>query len=177
MNKQVGTQGGSQTTLVQVLPALYIGMYVVGGLASYFLVIKPLLEKLGIKKDKVDKANDEMMDITLNQAFWSPYWYKQNGGATISDDLAEAYAHHLYCAMFNGFYENCGNTWIGGGWGTAEGEIGSTFAQIGSKGNLSKVVEAYFDKFQDDLKVDLQDELNSTDFNKSVTEKISQYPS
>jgi hypothetical protein len=177
MSKQVGTQGGSPTTLVQILPALYIGMYVVGGLASYFLVVKPLLEKLGIKKDKEDKANDEMMDITLNQGFWSPYWYKQNGGATISDDLAGAYAHSLYCAMFSGFYENCGNTWIGGGWGTAEGEIGSTFAQIGSKGNVSKVVEAYYEMFQDDLKSDLRSELNSTDFNVSVTEKISQYPS
>ena len=178
MSKQ--TQGGSPTTLVQILPALYIGMYIVGGVAGYFLVVKPLLEKLGIKKDKEDKAHDQMQEITLSQGFWSPYWYKTNGGATISDSLASAYAQNLYCSMFSGYYIGCGTQGflgIGGGWGTDEGAIGSVFASIGSKGNLSKVVEAYQNDFNSDLKSDLDDELSTKDFNTYVTSKISEYPS
>lgn len=143
---------------------------VVGGV--YFLVARPLMKKLNILQDKEDKELSKINDLMKKQPFWNGSWYKTNGGATLSDQDASMFAQKLIKAMgsTSGWYNPYS-------WGTDEEVIYGVFRSLGSKGNISKVVEAYAIKSNfRDLYTDLESELDNEDLSQ-VAQKISVYGS
>jgi hypothetical protein len=137
---------------------------VVGGV--YFLVARPIMKKLNILEDKEDKEMDKINDNVKSQPFWTPNFYKKFGGDTISSTEAVNFANTLYRATRGGIT----------GWGTDEEAIFGVFNSLGSKGNISKVVEAYQIKHNSDLYTTLVDELDNEDMFE-IAQKISLYAS
>ena len=62
------------------------------------------------------------------------------------------------------------------GWGTDEAKILGVFGSLGSKGNISKVAEAYNIRHNADLLAHLEDELDTEDL-LGIAQKISVYSS
>lgn len=169
-----------EMTLVDYMPIIYMLGTPIVLAGIYFVVVNPILKRLGIKDSAEDKEYQKIQDDVSAGSFWSPTYYKQNGGATISSSYADVYAQRLYCSMFSGYWKGCGTQGflgIGGGWGTDESAIGSVFQQLGSKGNISLVAERYAQVYNSDLYNDLDSELNTEDFAEYVSNKISKYPS
>ena len=99
------------------------------------------------------------------QPFWTANYYKSYGGDTIDQTEASNYANTLFQAMKGGF-----------GWGTDEASIMGVFSSLGSKGNISKVNEAYNIRYNADLLSHLEDELDVEDL-LGIAQKISVYAS
>tara|TARA_R110002153_G_scaffold240474_8_gene395118 strand:+ start:1927 stop:2433 length:507 start_codon:yes stop_codon:yes gene_type:complete len=130
-----------------------------------FYFRKKLLQKVGIFKTKEDEAGEETWNIIRKQPFWTNNYYKTYGGDTITSVESSEYAKNLYEAMKGGL-----------GWGTDEESIFGAFSSLGSKGNISKVAEAYNIRYKADLLNHLEDELD-TDDKLEVATKISMYSS
>ena len=146
-----------------------IGIPVVLG-GMYFLVYKPVLQKLNIFKTKEDEAGEETWNNIRKQPFWTNNYYKTYGGDTITSVESSEYAKNLYEAMKGG------GVWYDLGAGTDEEGIFGVFSSLGSKGNISKVAEAYNIRYKADLLNHLEDELD-TDDKLEVATKISMYSS
>ena len=166
-NQQGGQQGQGGGLLGAIPPTAWfyiIGIPMVLG-ASYFLLFRPVLKKLNIIKTKEDELAEKIWKEVKLQPFWTANYYKSYGGDTISSQEASDYAQTLNTAMKGGL-----------GWGTNEDSIVGVFSALGSKGNISKVVEAYNISNQADLLAHLEDELAIEDLNEIAT-KISIYAS
>ena len=144
-----------------------IGIPVVLG-GMYFLVYKPVLQKLNIFKTKEDEAGEETWNIIRKQPFWTNNYYKSYGGDTITSQESGDYAKALYEAMKGGGWDM--------GWGTDEAKIFGVFSSLGSKGNISKVAEAYNISYKADLLNHIEEELDTED-KLEVATKISMYTS
>ena len=143
--------------------------WIVGGLVigipllAYFGIYRPIMKKLGIIEGADGKALTKVVDQMKGAGFWSPSWYKQNGGDTITDEEASIFAEKINDS-FGVFNDD-------------EEQIYGVFATLGSKGNISKVAEAYSIKYNfRDLYTDLEDYLN-TDELANIAQKISLYGS
>jgi len=154
---------GGQIGMILALP-------VVLGLGIYFGVYRPILQKMNVLKTKDDKETEKLVDDVKSQPFWTPNYYKQQGGHTISMMDATNYARTLDKAMHGWFN---GNVF---GYGTDEDAIYGVFNALGTKGNISMVVEAYMSMYNVDLYADLASELSDTDM-LEVAQKISLYGS
>tara|TARA_R110000751_G_scaffold91334_1_gene179348 strand:- start:43 stop:606 length:564 start_codon:yes stop_codon:yes gene_type:complete len=162
-------QMGASTS---VIPAgawlLLIGVPIaIGG--AYFLLIKPLLNKLGGQSD-ADKAAEQLNDKVKSQPYWSGAYYKsgQGRGATLQPHQAGRMAQKLY---------DCMHGWTlttPFGIGTDETCITGVFNLLGSKGNISIVSEQYALMYNLELYADMESELEDTEMF-AVTQKISQY--
>jgi hypothetical protein len=137
---------------------------VIGG--AYFLVYRPILKKLNVIKTKEDEAAEQVWNKIRLQPFWTANFYKGYGGDTITSQEAINYADTLYSAMKGGFF----------GMGTDESAIFGVFGALGSKGNISKVAEAYNIKYKADLLNHIEEELDTDDLIEVGT-KISVYSS
>ena len=167
MSNQQGGQQGGGGMLGAIPPQAWfyiIGIPMVLG-ASYFLFMRPVLRKLNILKTNEDKLAEKIWKEVKLQPFWTANYYKSYGGDTISSQEASDYAKQLNTAMKGGL-----------GWGTNEEAIVGVFSALGSKGNISKVVEAYNISNQADLLAHLEDELSIEELNEIAT-KISIYAS
>lgn len=115
---------------------IVVGVLVVGGvLASYFFVIKPILEGVGIKETKYDKALPKMKGF-------DPNFYKSNlSKVTISTSQAQKIA---------------GDIFMSSGWATSslfgfsfiplnddEERLHNAISRAGSEYNLSKVADLF----------------------------------
>ena len=164
INTPLGQQKVSPMSLIPPQAWFYIiGIPVVVGV-GYFALYKPLMKKLGIMQSLEEKELEKINEDVEKQPFWAPTYYKNHGGATINNAESSAFAKTLYDATDGG--------WTG--WGTDEDAIYGVFRVLGSKGNISKVSEAYFIKYNDDLLANLKDELNTEDFGQ-VSQIISTY--
>lgn len=138
------------SALGMIPPQVYlyvIGIPVVVGVA-YFGVVRPILKSVGVFKTPESKEMEKVNDSMWVGKYWSPIWHTINGGVTLSDYQARNYAKTLYDA-----------TW---GWGTDEEAIYGVFEQLGSKGNVSKVAEAYARSYDNaSLMETLKSELDS----------------
>lgn len=122
---------GKPSALGMIPPQVYIyiiGIPVLVGVA-YFGVIRPILKKTGVIDTPESKEMDLVNDKLWVGGYWNPKWYVNNGGANIDDNMAKRYAETVYDAIW--------------GWGTDEEAIYGVFERLGSKGNISKVAEAY----------------------------------
>jgi len=168
------TGNNKQSALAMLPPQAWlyiIGVPIVVG-SVYFLVVKPILKATNVLKDKHDEEIDKINDKVKKQPFWNGSWYKTYGGATLSDQDASMFAKKLIDAM--GSTSGWANP---NSWGTDEETIYGVFASLGSKGNISKVVEAYaISSNYKDLYTDLEAELDNEDLNQ-VFQKISMYGS
>jgi hypothetical protein len=169
-----------EMTIMDYMPIIYMLGTPIVLAGVYFVVVNPILKRLGIKDSAEDKAYEKINEDVSAGAFWSPTYYKQNGGATISSSYADVYAQRLYCSMFSGYWSGCGTQGflgIGGGWGTDESAIAGVFEALGSKGNISLVAERYNEVYDSNLQADLESELDEQEFGRYVSNKISKYPS
>ena len=155
--------GEREMTLVDYMPLVYLlgTPILLGGV--YFIMVKPILERLGLKDSAEDKELQKVADDVKSQNYWSPTYYKLYGGDTISNSYADMYAERLEEAV--------------DGWGTDESAIAGVFNALGSKGNVSLVAERYNMLFNDDLLGDLEGDLSDEDFATYVGNPISKYPS
>ena len=155
-------QGGGMPSW---MPVLYLlGTPIMLGL-GYLFVINPLLKKLGLKPDAEDKELEKLREEVLVSPIWTPQFYQNNGGNTLTYNMAQVYAERLYDAMEGG--------WTG--WGTDENAIAGVFNELGSTGNVSIVSEAYQEMYGGSLINVLDSELNVKDFSTYVVAPISQY--
>lgn len=163
MPVQQGAPSGA--SLIPPQAWLYlIGVPIAVG-AVYFILVKPLLIKLGAQTE-ASKQADKINDQSKRQPFWTGNYYKQYGGNTLQTWEATAFASKLYDAMHG--------QWFGTGMGTDETAIYSVFNTLGSKGNISQVVEQYSLLHGSDLYTDLEDELEPEEL-VEVNQKISLY--
>jgi|TARA_R110000822_G_scaffold47109_4_gene125154 hypothetical protein len=139
---------------------------VIGG--AYFLVARPVLKKLNVIKTKEDEIADNTWNTIKLQPFWTANYYKTYSGDTIDQTEASNYAKELNEAMKGGGWDL--------GWGTDEAKILGVFGSLGSKGNISKVAEAYNIRHNADLLAHLEDELDTEDL-LGIAQKISVYSS
>lgn len=71
--------------------------------AGYFLVLKPILEKLGLKKSAEEKALEDINYIPPAGNVWAGSAYKQVPGALLlTSSVAKKYAKQIYDAF--GFF-------------------------------------------------------------------------
>lgn len=162
---QIRQQVSSGASMIPPQAWFYIiGVPMVLG-ASYFLVMRPILKKFKILKTKEDVAGEETWNLIRKQPFWTNNYYKTYGGDTINSNESSDYARILNKAMKGGL-----------GWGTDESAIFGVFSSLGSKGNISKVAEAYNISYKADLLNHLEEELDTDDLLEVAT-KISIYSS
>ena len=175
MSKNTGNTGQTPVYIQQAKMAgsaippqawLYIiGVPIAIG-AAYFLVYRPVMKKLNIIKTKEDEVAEQTWNTIRLQPFWTANYYKSYGGDTITSQEAADYAGTIYDAINGGLF----------GLGTDEGAIYSVFSILGSKGNISKVAEAYNIRYKKDLLNDLEGDLASDELIEVGT-KISVYSS
>jgi hypothetical protein len=147
------------------LPVIYLlGTPIMMGI-GYLVIINPLLKKLGLKQDAEDKELEKLREEVMASPIWTPQFYQNNGGNSLTFSMAQTYAERLYDAMEGG--------WTG--WGTDENEIAGVFNDLGSTGNVSIVSEAYQDMYGGSLINVLTSELNDKDFSEYVVAPISHY--
>lgn len=139
---------------------------VIGGV--YFLVARPLLKKINVIKTKEDVLADKTWNTIKLQPFWTANYYKTYAGDTISQNEASNYANILNQHMKGG------DDWWDWGMGTDEPGVFGVFSTLGSKGNISKVAEAYNIRFNADLLSHLEDEMDTDDL-LNIAQKISVY--
>ena len=158
------TQGQAGASALGMIPPqvyLYvIGIPVVIGFA-YFGIVRPILKKTGVIDTPESKEMDKINDSLWSGRYWSPLWYKNNGGKSITEQQAVSYANIIKDAV--------------DGWGTDEEAIYGVFEQLGSKGNVSKVAESYSriqggESLSERLKSELDDEEQLT-----LASKITNY--
>ena len=176
MSKNTGNTGGQQPVYIQqarqvggaIPPQAWfyiIGVPIAIG-AAYFLLYRPIAKKLNIVKTKEDEVAEQTWNQIRLQPFWTANYYKSYGGDTITAQEAADYAGTIYEAINGGFF----------GMGTDEDAIYSVFSILGSKGNISKVAEAYNIRYKKDLLNDMEGDLNSEELIEVGT-KISVYSS
>lgn len=156
--------GGSTPSVGSMIPPqvyIYlIGIPVVVGVA-YFGIIRPILKKTGVIESPEDKEVEKINDTMVMGKYWSPSWYKANGGVSISEQQAINEAN----ALVEG---------VDYFWGTDEEKIWGVFERLGSKGNISKVSEAYARINNESLIERLKSELGDDDL-MVIASKISNY--
>lgn len=158
--------GAGQIAMILALP-------IIVGLAGYFLVYRPILRKMNVLKTKEDKETQNIVDTVKSQPFWTPNFYKTQGGHTITAYSAQQFATTLFKAMHG---VGGAGWWNPLAWGTDEAKILGVFNTLGTKGNISMVVEAYGQKYNTDLYADLASELSNDDM-LEIAQKISLYAS
>ena len=140
----------------------------VGGV--YFILVKPLMTKLG-GLTQADKLADKQNDKMKRQPFWTPAYYKSYGGNSLQTWEAASFATRIYDCM------HAWDSWSTPfGWGTDEACVAGVFNLLGSKGNISMVSEQYALLYNKDLYNDMESEMDATEM-LQITQKISQYAS
>ena len=149
--------------------ATFYAVVILGSLAIVGIVYAGIkvAEAVGFKDTAEEKNLKRQAELTQGGQFWNPTFYKQEGGLTLTDGMLTRYANELHDAMF-------GDYWTAG-YGTDEESISGAFRQIQTKGNISRVVEIYNNKFNSDLLADLNDELSLEEFGEYVSKPISMY--
>ncbi len=149
--------------------ATFYAVVVLGSLAIVGIVYAGIkvAEAVGLKDTAEEKNLQRQAELTQGGLFWTPTFYKQEGGLTLTDGILTKYANQLNTAMYGDF-------WIDG-LGTDEESIAGVFRQLQTKGNISRVVEIYNNKYNSDLLADLNDELGLEDFAEYVSKPISMY--
>lgn len=133
----------AQKALSNKYTPIIVGVLVVGGaLASYFFIIKPILEGLGIKDTKFDKKLGQLDGF-------NPDFYKKNiSKVTISTAQANKIAQDVYDSW--GFASaNLCLTCVYGD--DNEEKLHGAIQSAGSNYNLSKVSETFQKKFNQNM--------------------------
>jgi hypothetical protein len=127
-------------------------VYGVVGLAvlavAYFGILKPILNNLGITKDKTDRKADDVIDDVTRTQILSDLMYKSNKSkATITSAKAHTSAYQIYNAKW-------------GGWGGLSDKEDQAVGAITSAGSLVNVSYIAY-VFQNTYGVSLESYLES----------------
>lgn len=115
---------------------------------AYFGIIKPILNNLGITKDKVDRKADDVLDDVTRSQVLSDLMYKANKNkATITSSKAQTSAYQIYNAKW-------------GGWGGLSDKEDQAVGAITSAGSLVNVSYIAY-VFQNTYGVSLESYLES----------------
>lgn len=113
-----------------------------------FLVFK-IAGKIGLIETKKDKEKKRAVETLTLLEYFNPAYFKNKSfkplGSVISDALAVDIRKSIK------------------GFGTNEDLLFSTFSKLKNKINISEVAEAYYKKYQSDLKADILKDLNDTE--------------
>lgn len=145
-----------------------IGAFTVG----YFVIVKPLLQWLGLKQDKADKENTEV--LRNNQSFDPNFWLKMKAKYKDSPTI-------LSTKFLNLAKATAAAQTIYDSWGTAlnpndnEEQIYAVFRVINTRTKLSQVSYVYRIKYGQDLGYTLQSRLSDSEFN-NIAAMVSKYP-
>lgn len=102
--------------------------------ASYFLLVKPILEKIGVLKSASEKQNQAAI---TEQSAYNPAYYKQRGNVTITRAYAESAAQQIKNA-FHILYDDF-NTIIG------------VFKTLKNKSDVSYLSDVFLNNYGYDL--------------------------
>jgi len=156
-----GQAGASALGMIPPQVYLYvIGIPVLVGVA-YFGIVRPILKETGLIKTPESKEMDKVNDTLWGGKYWSPTWYKTNGGVSITPQQARDFAIRIREGV---------EYWLG----TDEEKIYSVFESLGSKGNVSKVAESYNILYSESMSERLKSELDDEE-QLVIAEKITRY--
>lgn len=153
---------GKAGAVVGVMSAIppHVYLIVLGLPIAYFGVVRPILKKVGIIDTAESKQEDKIIDKLKKGKFWNPSWYQSHGGVTITDRVADQWAKKIKDSF--------------GTWNDNEEQIYSVFSQLRSKGNVSKVAEAYYRLYSTDLITELDDRMGDDEL-MEIAIKITNY--
>jgi len=149
------------TTKIIVYSA--IGLVVLVG--SYFGIVKPILKKMGVIDDKVDKEALKLIEEANKSDYWRQDYYKNNPKNISFNDIATdttQLAEDL-------------NKGVDGFLGTEdESLVLSVFRTLKTKEDLSYLVAIYKKEYNKDVLQDIIKELNSKELVQvfTITEKL-----
>ena len=131
--------------------------------AGYFVIVKPLLEWLGLKEDKTDKANETSLQTVLG---WSPLYYKE----VSKKGLKTTYLTSAGATMLA---KQIKNAW-GGLLNDNEEQVYGALKMINSWVKLSQVAEKYYLLYGEDLGREIKARLSDDEFY-TVTQIVNTY--
>ena len=144
-------------------------VYTLGGVAVYYVVVKPLLEALNIKDSDEEKKDKKLQEETENLAtkdnYWKPSFYKQVINGYRSMIFTQASADNL-CKRLMG---------ASGQINDLETVIYGIFRQCNYKSQVSFLAERFFVLYRKDLYLWLkEDVLNQSELNivLNITSKL-----
>lgn len=132
-------------------------------IAGYFVIVKPLLQFIGLKEDKEDKENKSSLQTILG---WNPeYWLaiKAKGikSSFLNANQSLLGANTIAKAFINPLDDN-------------EEQIYSVFRQLKTWVQLSQVAYAYRYVYKTDLGYTLKAKLSDEEFN-NVVRMVAKY--
>lgn len=137
-----------------ILPKVIYGGLAIG--AAYFLLVRPILVKVGVIQSAADKAEEKRQDqlttqnsTSANSPFNINYWQTAGVVPSISIDQADALAIKLGDAT--------------DGWWDDEPEINAYLRSLKFKADVSLVAWRYFEKFNADLYTHFERNLNASE--------------
>jgi len=117
--------------------------YVIWIGAGYFLIVKPILQKLGVQKTPEEKALENIDVIPPAGNVWAGAGYKfPPGSLLLKSDVANKYAKQIYDAF--GFF------------GDDEAVIFGVFRALKTQSQVAWLSKAFKEKYKTDLLTFLQ---------------------
>lgn len=108
-------------------------------LAVYYFIARPILQKIGIVKDKTDRLIDEQQNLTAQQNAFSPNFYKYSpsGSLLLTRAKAEQLANELFDAL--------------GYWYDDEAKVKGVFMQLKTKAQVSFLSDIFSQIHKQDM--------------------------
>lgn len=120
---------------------LFQTVIIIGG--AYFLIIKPILQKLGIQQSPEEKELERLDTVKPSENVWSGAGYKFPAGALLlKNDVASKYAKQIYDAF--GFF------------GDDEAVILGIFRALKTQSQVAWLAKVFKEKYKTDLLTFLQ---------------------
>jgi len=134
--------------------------YVIWIGAGYFLIVSPILKKLGIQKTEEEKALENIDVIPPAGNVWAGSAYKfPPGSLLLKSDLANKYAQQIYDAF--GFF------------GDDEAVIFGIFRSLKTQSQVAWLAKAFKEKYKTDLLTFLQKGSKTTQYMRPVSSGLN----
>jgi hypothetical protein len=132
---------------------------------AYFVIVKPITNKLGLTKSAEDRANDAQNEKAVQSNGWTPNFYKEynktNKVCLKNAESITAMARRIY------------NAW--GNFNDDEEAIFAVFRDLRSLVQLSQLCEQYKIKYNTDLLTRLKTGLSDSEFSE-VSRIVNKLP-
>lgn len=155
----VGSKKGQDIGLILIILAVIILVFLVA--YNYSKGIKGILEGIGLKDDKTDKAIQDRLTVNVNKAenaeYWKPSMWKNVKGAKIlTQDSSKRIADQIYSSV--GYFSD------------TPAQAVAAFKQLTAKTQVSYLVDRFNAIHKLDLKTFLNERFDTTEQKKALND-------
>ncbi len=155
----IGSKKGQDIGLILIVLAGIVIIFLV--IYNYTKGIGSVLEMIGLKDDKEDKAIEDRLNINLNKAedagYWKPtLWQQKKGCQILTQSASQKLADQIYNSV--GYFTD-----------TPEQAV-SAFKQLKYKSQVSYLVDRFNALHQLDLKTFLNNRFDTTEQKKALND-------